>query len=250
MTSRNRKSLSLEEKTYILKKVDENQHLKRVDLAKELGLPVSTFNTLIYKHETGLFYNLLSSKTLAIKSDSCHGGKKNKERLTALLCANADGSEKLPPLIIGKSKKPRCFKNVKTLPTKYLSNKKSWMTMPFFTDWLKGLDDKMLNQKRRMILFIDQCPAHPPVDVNPIENAESDNFVPPENFSNLSDVTVFKEFVQCDTELETRSLLTIDEMIANEETSSEEEDNCTEKPLPSFQQALEGFDTMQEYLPS
>ncbi|GBN52936.1 Tigger transposable element-derived protein 4 [Araneus ventricosus] len=119
--------------------------------------------------ETGLFYNLLPSKTLAIKSDTCHGGKKSKVRLTVLLCANADGSEKLPPLIIGKSKKPRFFKNVKALPTKYLSNKKSWMAMSFFTDWLKGLDDKMRKQKRRIILFIDQCPAHP-LDTNVLKN--------------------------------------------------------------------------------
>ncbi|GBM45943.1 Retrovirus-related Pol polyprotein from transposon TNT 1-94 [Araneus ventricosus] len=34
----------------ILKKVDENQHLKRVDLAKELGLTVTTLNMLIDKH--------------------------------------------------------------------------------------------------------------------------------------------------------------------------------------------------------
>ncbi|GBM15438.1 hypothetical protein AVEN_199685-1 [Araneus ventricosus] len=87
-----------------------------------------------------------------------------------------------------------------------------------------------------------------PVDVNPIENAESDHFVPPENWSNLSDVTAFEEFVQCDSELATCSLLTIDEMISNEETSSEEEDNCTEKPLPSFQQALAGFNITKEYL--
>ncbi|GBN38699.1 hypothetical protein AVEN_249495-1 [Araneus ventricosus] len=87
-----------------------------------------------------------------------------------------------------------------------------------------------------------------PADVNSIENAESDHFVLPENWSNLSDVTAFEEFVQCDSELVTCSLLTIDEIITNEETSSEEEDNCTEKPLPSFQQALTGFNTMQEYL--
>ncbi|GBL73780.1 hypothetical protein AVEN_230756-1 [Araneus ventricosus] len=81
-----------------------------------------------------------------------------------------------------------------------------------------------------------------PVDVNPIKNAESDHFVPPENWSNLSDAAAFEEFVQCDSELATCSLLT------NEETSSEEEDNCNDKPLPSFQQALAGFNTMQEYL--
>ncbi|GBN15368.1 Tigger transposable element-derived protein 4 [Araneus ventricosus] len=41
--------------------------------------------------------------------------------------------------------------------------------MSFFTDWLKGLDDKMRKQKRRIILFIDQCPAHPP-DTNFLKN--------------------------------------------------------------------------------
>ncbi|GBM07053.1 Tigger transposable element-derived protein 4 [Araneus ventricosus] len=93
--------------------------------------------------ETGLFYKLLPSKTLAIKSDTCHGGKNSKVRLAVSLCANADGSEKLAPLIIGKSKKPRCFKKCENITKKYLSNKKSWMTMSFFTDWLKGLDNKM-----------------------------------------------------------------------------------------------------------
>ncbi|GBM39366.1 hypothetical protein AVEN_119032-1 [Araneus ventricosus] len=82
------------------------------------------------------------------------------------------------------------------------------------------------------------------VDVNPIEKAESAHFVPPENWSNLSDVTAFEEFVQCDLELVTCSLITIAEMIANQETSSEEEDNCTEKPLPSFQKTWAGFNTM------
>ncbi|GBM40491.1 Tigger transposable element-derived protein 4 [Araneus ventricosus] len=34
--------------------------------------------------ESGLFYNLLPSKTLAIKSNTCHGGKKCRVRLTVL----------------------------------------------------------------------------------------------------------------------------------------------------------------------
>jgi hypothetical protein len=55
------------------------------------------------------FFNLLPSKTLATRGDKCHGGKKRKDRITALLCANSDGSEKLTPLIIGKFAKPRCF---------------------------------------------------------------------------------------------------------------------------------------------
>ena len=36
------------------------------------------------------------------------GAKKNKVKLTAFLCCSAAG-EKLPPLLIGTAKKPRCF---------------------------------------------------------------------------------------------------------------------------------------------
>ncbi|GBM91613.1 hypothetical protein AVEN_158584-1 [Araneus ventricosus] len=87
-----------------------------------------------------------------------------------------------------------------------------------------------------------------PLDVNPIDSAESDHFIQLENWSNLRNVTAFEDFVRCDLELATCSLLTIYEMIANAETSRDEEDNCSEKPLPSFQKALVGFNTMQEYL--
>jgi hypothetical protein len=40
------------------------------------------------------------------------------------------GTEKLPLLVIGKSAKPRCFKNAK-IPIDYKANKKAWMTGKF-----------------------------------------------------------------------------------------------------------------------
>ena len=36
------------------------------------------------------------------------GGKKEKDRITVLLCANMSGSEKRPLFVIGKSKQPLC----------------------------------------------------------------------------------------------------------------------------------------------
>ena len=113
--------------------------------------------------ETGVFYRLLPDKTLEYKIVDCHGGKKSKERLTALVCANMSGNDKLPLLIIGKSANPRCFKNKKTLPTPYTSNKKAWMTSEIFIDWLKKLDQKLQRQKRKIAMVIDNCPAHPQV---------------------------------------------------------------------------------------
>ena len=78
--------------------------------------------------ETGLFFNLLPDKTLTMKGENCHEGKLSKMHLTVLLCTNADGREKLTLFVIDTAKKPRCFKNVKSLPTNYTSNKKAWMT--------------------------------------------------------------------------------------------------------------------------
>ena len=55
-------------------------------------------------NETGIFYRLLPDKTLEFKNVSCHSGKLSKDRLTTMVCANMSGSDKLPILVIGKSK--------------------------------------------------------------------------------------------------------------------------------------------------
>ena len=82
--------------------------------------------------ETGLFYQLTPDKTLEFKNVQCHGGKRSKERLTVMVCCNMSGSDKTPLLVLGKSEKPRCFKNVKSLPAEYKANKKAWMTSEIF----------------------------------------------------------------------------------------------------------------------
>ncbi|XP_064467378.1 tigger transposable element-derived protein 6-like [Ornithodoros turicata] len=65
--------------------------------------------------ETALFFKLLPECTLAVKNDNCKGGKKSKERISVLLCCNMTGTAKLKPLVIGKSRNPRAFKNVRSL---------------------------------------------------------------------------------------------------------------------------------------
>ncbi|GBN85688.1 hypothetical protein AVEN_156698-1 [Araneus ventricosus] len=57
-------------------------------------------------YEIGLFFQCLPNKTAAFKGEECHGGKQSKLRVTVLLAANQSGKEKLPPLVIGRSKKP------------------------------------------------------------------------------------------------------------------------------------------------
>jgi len=63
-----------------------------------------------------------------VKKTLVSGAKIPKGHLTVWLAANADGSQKLPPLVVGKSQNPRCLKHVKHLPVKYVNNRNSWMT--------------------------------------------------------------------------------------------------------------------------
>ncbi|XP_063593052.1 tigger transposable element-derived protein 4-like [Penaeus indicus] len=65
--------------------------------------------------------------------------------------------EKLPMFAIGKSNSPRCFKNIKHLPTQYTSQKKSWMSGDIFEEW----DRKFRVDGRKIAHIINNCPAHP-----------------------------------------------------------------------------------------
>ncbi|XP_054721300.1 tigger transposable element-derived protein 6-like [Uloborus diversus] len=112
--------------------------------------------------ETGLFFRVLPNKTLCFKGEKCSGGKSSKERLTVLLCCNSEGEFEVP-LVIGKAKKPRCFKNInpKTLSVQWYFNRKAWMTQNIMIEWLTALDDKMCKTNRKILLFLDNCRAHP-----------------------------------------------------------------------------------------
>lgn len=113
--------------------------------------------------ETGLFYRLTPDRTLKFKGETCAGGKHSKERITVFICANMDGSEKRPLLVIGKSKTPRCFRTCAKLPVTYMANKKAWITSDIFEQLLRDWDEELSRNKRNVLLLIDNCPAHPQV---------------------------------------------------------------------------------------
>ncbi|XP_053568121.1 tigger transposable element-derived protein 6-like [Bombina bombina] len=122
--------------------------------------------------ETGLFFRLLPSKTLAVKREKCTGGKLSKEILTVFLCGNMDGRfEK--PLVIGKAAKPRCFKNIDTtqLPVISHANKKAWMTAELMSEWLKFFDRKMKREGHKVILFLDNATCHPHLKLSNVKLA-------------------------------------------------------------------------------
>lgn len=119
--------------------------------------PKDVFNA----DETALFWRAQPTKTLELKGKKCYGGKLSKERISVMVMANSDGTEKYPLLAIGKFANPRCFKNIRRKPISYDFNKKAWMTATIFTSWIRKFDAQMSYQKRNVILFLDNCSAHP-----------------------------------------------------------------------------------------
>jgi hypothetical protein len=126
--------------------------------------------------ETALYWRCMPDRTLAFRGEKCEGGKKPKDRITVLVGASMAG-EKLPLLIIGKSAKPRAFKNAR-IPLPYESNTKAWMTssiwetvsirsikivirqIPHSSQMIKGWDKKLETQGRRVLAYIDNCSSH------------------------------------------------------------------------------------------
>ncbi len=81
------------------------------------------------------------------------GRKKDKVRLSYLVCANADGTEKFPFMIIEKSKRPRCFKKKsgQELGFDYWNNKRAWMRSDIFFPWLQRFDACIGNTRDRKV---------------------------------------------------------------------------------------------------
>lgn len=113
--------------------------------------------------EAALFYKMLPTKTFAVKNTAIKGRKQAKDRITVLFGANMCGKHKLPLLVVGKTGKPRCFKNAR-LPPKdelvYRHNKKAWMTGAIFEEYVRQLDRKFAATGRNVLFVVDNCPAH------------------------------------------------------------------------------------------
>ena len=98
-----------------------------------------------------------------------------------MAAASATG-EKLKMFLIGNTKKPRCFRNVKQLPCRYRAQKKSWITGVLFEELVRKLDSPFRDQSRKVALLIDNFPAYPE-----IKNLTNINliFLPPNTTSAL-----------------------------------------------------------------
>lgn len=138
--------------------------------------------------ETGLNWKALPQKTLATVSEkTAPGFKVQKDRITVMVCANASGNHKLSLLVIGKSKKPRAFKNLNlnALPAKYCNQKSAWMSQEIFSEWFHKkfvpevkahLAEKKLPQKA--LLLMDNAPTHPTGEIKSADGNITCLFLP------------------------------------------------------------------------
>lgn len=86
--------------------------------------------------ESGIYWKSLPNITLTSREEKSAPGRKNcKDRVTALFCCNATGTNKITLFIIGKSARPRSIKNLKHLPVVYKASKKGWMNRDLFQEW-------------------------------------------------------------------------------------------------------------------
>ena len=109
--------------------------------------------------ETGFLWKRLPNSGLTTSSV---GKKLDKTRITANLCCNEDGSNKLPIWFIGKSKRPHCFtrnrvQNPENIGFLWRSNSTAWMNHSIMIEWLYWFDSKV---QCPVLLLMDNFSAH------------------------------------------------------------------------------------------
>ena len=114
--------------------------------------------------ETGLFWRALPSRTLAKVDERIKGSKVQKDRITFAVTVCMDGTT-LPLHGIGTSRLPRAVAATHTTPAEVLQgrwthNSKAWMNSEVFGEWLLDINSQFRRRNKKIVLLVDNCPAH------------------------------------------------------------------------------------------
>nr|XP_006114880.1 tigger transposable element-derived protein 1-like [Pelodiscus sinensis] len=121
--------------------------------------------------EAGLFWKCMPARTY-ISHDEAYapGFKATKDRITVMLCTNANGDCKLKPVVVYHSADPRALAGYSKdhLPVVWRSNVKAWVTASIFKDYFCKrltieLKDYCLQENLafKILLLLDNSPGHP-----------------------------------------------------------------------------------------
>ncbi|XP_053209796.1 tigger transposable element-derived protein 6-like [Panonychus citri] len=138
--------------------VVENWFLKLPDIVKDFE-PDCIYNA----DESSFYWKALPTSSYLTRGSDQHGIKQSKLRVSVMFCCNRfGGKEKI--MIIGFRARPHCFKkfnyDLSTIGVNYKYNSSSYMTSALFNEWLVEWDNRLIEEKKKILLFVDNCPAH------------------------------------------------------------------------------------------
>ena len=111
---------------------------------------IPCFNNYDNADEFGLFFRCLLKNTFHLTPEKYSGAKHSKIRITGVAALDPVG-DKLAMLVIGKSKNPRCFENVKSLLCRQRSHRKNWMDNVLFEGYVRSVDNKFLKENKKLL---------------------------------------------------------------------------------------------------
>ncbi|XP_033215996.1 tigger transposable element-derived protein 2-like [Belonocnema kinseyi] len=180
-------------------KLPENP-LSAAEFSKILKAKIESENLIldnIYNaDESEILWRQLTACTLALhlEEEEAAAREQGRDQLTALFCANASGSHRIPLLIIGKSETPKCLinlihktskdqrlKRLERLGVTYTYQNSASMDTFIFMLWYKEEFIPRVLERQRMdgitgkvLLLLDDAHSHPSLDeLNAInENVE------------------------------------------------------------------------------
>ncbi|XP_076642797.1 jerky protein homolog-like [Halictus rubicundus] len=129
--------------------------------------------------ETSLLWKTIPSKTLISEKKGILAGEKQKrDRVSIGLCANADGTHKLPPIFIHNFKNLRA-QNWGPPPVIYKYQPQAWMNLQIFNEWYEEVFKPSVRQYQlangivgKVLLLVDNCANHKRIYIS----HEDDNF--------------------------------------------------------------------------
>ena len=127
--------------------------------------------------ETGLLYRAMQTRSYVSRDEgprkTIRGTKAAKDRLTLVLCVNATGTCKIPPLLVGSSKNPHCFRDQPS-PVPYVSQKNAWVDRNIYRGWWTDIFLPAIRKytKEPVALLMDNCSGHDPSCIDPTGQVE------------------------------------------------------------------------------
>ena len=99
---------------------------------------------------------------ISLGTEQHKGGKKDKARITAVLCCNATGTDRAPIWYIGTAARPTCFRTARiqgleNLGGKWRHNPTAWIDHSIMEEWLTWFDNRA---RRPVLLLMDNFSAH------------------------------------------------------------------------------------------